>query len=174
MDLFADELNNILISVFWIGIIKGRFIYSYALKHIKIRLEVLLVSNSIIATVVYLILISINTNDYLRILLLFILCMLLSPMFPIGVSIIDKYTKHKQLMISIFIAVAGIGGSLGSAIIKNNIDNGISYSTTFLILFLLSCISAFYINIQSKKIKTPLIYRYRRAMFLTTPIVKLS
>ncbi|PCF62457.1 MFS transporter [Staphylococcus intermedius] len=118
INLVSDKFSYMTVSVFWIGIIVGRFLYTLILPMIKFRIETLLLMYTVISFFLYIMLIYLNTQDEIRLIILFLLTIFLAPMFPLGASIINQHSSNKRVLTSIFIAVAGCGGVIGAVIIK--------------------------------------------------------
>ncbi|UXR56152.1 MFS transporter [Staphylococcus schleiferi] len=137
MNLVSDNLSYITVSIFWFGIIIGRLLYAIILSKIKIRLESLLLLYTIISLLLYIILIYSDTADLFKLILLFLLTLFFAPMFPLGASIINRFSSNKNLLTSIFIAVAGIGGAIGATIIRTALTLNIPAHVTILSILLI-------------------------------------
>ncbi|NHA36760.1 MFS transporter [Staphylococcus schleiferi] len=137
MNLVSDNLSYIIVSIFWFGIIIGRLLYAIILSKIKIRLESLLLLYTIISLLLYIILIYSGTADLFKLILLFLLTLFFAPMFPLGASIINRFSSNKNLLTSIFIAVAGFGGAIGATIIRTALTLNIPAHVTILSILLI-------------------------------------
>lgn len=154
INLVSDTFSYVTVSIFWIGIIIGRYIYIIILSRIKCHLETLLFIYTIISLLLYLVLIYIETSDQVKLIFLFSLSMFFAPMFPLGASIINKYGSNKNLLTSIFIALAGLGGAMGSVMIRTATLINISVTTSILLL-LITCLFFSIIIAKYKNINTP-------------------
>lgn len=139
INLVSDKFSYITVSIFWIGIIIGRFLYTLILPIIRFRLETLLLAYTVISLFLYIMLIYLNTQDEIRLIILFLLTLFLAPMFPLGASIINQHSNNKSLFTSIFIAVAGCGGAIGAVIIKTALSIHIPVYLSIL-LILITCL----------------------------------
>ncbi|CUY00521.1 MFS transporter [Staphylococcus epidermidis] len=139
INLVSEKYSYITVSIFWVGIIIGRFLYTLILTLIRFRLESLLLTYTVTSFFLYIILIYLNTQDEVKLIILFLLTLFLAPMFPLGVSIINQHSSNKNLLTSIFIAVAGCGGAVGAVIIKSALYIHIPVHLSIL-LILMTCL----------------------------------
>ncbi|MBF7025319.1 MFS transporter [Staphylococcus kloosii] len=139
MKIVSTNLNYITVSTFWIGIIIGRFLYTILLIKYKVNLEKTLILLTVFSIILYFLLITLNFIDPIKIILLFFLSLTFSPMFPLGASIINNYSENKSFLTSLFIAVAGLGGTIGALIIKIALNLNVKPFITFFLL-LLACL----------------------------------
>ncbi|QLK85753.1 MFS transporter [Staphylococcus sp. 17KM0847] len=149
INLVSDKFSYITVSTFWLGIIIGRFLYTFILPKTKCKLETLLLIYTSTSLLLYIILVYFSTQDVIKLVILFLLALFLAPMFPLGAGIINQYSSNKNVLTSIFITVAGFGGAIGALFIKSALYINIPVHLSIL-LILIICL---FLNILITKIK---------------------